>query len=89
MIVRLLYFEDCPSHETTLKLARQVMDETEVEAELEIVEVCDNDQAGELRFLGSPTVQIDGRDIEPGAEARFDFAMSCRKYGASGARPTT
>jgi hypothetical protein len=33
-----------------------------------------------LRFLGSPTVRVDGVDVEPGAEKRRDFAFSCRIY---------
>ena len=31
-------------------------------------------------FLGSPTVRVDGRDVEPGAEQRQDFGMKCRLY---------
>ena len=36
--------------------------------------------AAELRFLGSPTVRVDGRDVEPGAAARHEFVLSCRVY---------
>jgi hypothetical protein len=34
----------------------------------------------ELRFLGSPTIRVDGRDVEPGAEERQEFVLSCRVY---------
>lgn len=40
-----------------------------------------------LRFLGSPTVQVDGLDIEPSARSRTDFAVGCRVYGPSGDVP--
>jgi hypothetical protein len=33
-----------------------------------------------LRFLGSPTVRVDGRDVEPGADERDEFALACRVY---------
>jgi hypothetical protein len=33
-----------------------------------------------LRFLGSPTVRVDGRDVEPGADLREDFGLKCRLY---------
>lgn len=36
------------------------------------------------RFLGSPTVRIDGRDIEPGAEQRNDLGLKCRFYSTRG-----
>lgn len=32
------------------------------------------------RFLGSPTLRVDGRDVEPGAESRTDFGLKCRLY---------
>jgi hypothetical protein len=38
-----------------------------------------------LRFLGSTTLRIDGRDIEPGADARSDFGLKCRLYRNKGA----
>ena len=84
MKIRVLYFEGCPNHEPTVERLRPVVDETGIEADIEIVEVRGPDEVSELRFLGSPTVQIDGHDIEPGAESRSDYAMSCRMYGPSG-----
>ena len=41
------------------------------------------DDAVGLRFLGSPTVRVDGRDVEPGAEERHEFVFSCRVYRGS------
>ena len=40
----------------------------------------DAETAEKLRFLGSPTVRIAGQDVEPDAEARTDFVLSCRLY---------
>lgn len=33
-----------------------------------------------MRFLGSPTVRVNGRDVEPGAEERTDYVLACRVY---------
>ena len=56
--------------------------------ELKLVNVANSDAAERERFLGSPSIRVDGRDIEPGAEVRADYALSCRLYrtedGASG-----
>ena len=41
-----------------------------------------NEEAARLRFLGSPTVQVDGVDIEPNARNRTSF--SCRMFGPLG-----
>jgi hypothetical protein len=42
--------------------------------------VPDADAAVALRFLGSPTVRVDGHDVEPGADERRDFVLACRVY---------
>ncbi|MDD7921320.1 hypothetical protein [Actinomycetospora callitridis] len=43
-------------------------------------EINDEAQAVAESFLGSPTVRVDGRDVETGAVERTDFGMSCRIY---------
>ena len=78
--IEILYFEGCPNHEPALALVERVAAELGVEPEIELVEVPDAESAAHHRFLGSPTVRVDGRDVEPGAEERRDFAFSCRIY---------
>ena len=78
--VEILYFEGCPNHEGARALVEKVAAELQVEPEIDLVGVPDADAATRLRFLGSPTVRVDGRDVEPGAEDRDDFVFSCRVY---------
>jgi hypothetical protein len=78
--VEVVYFEGCPNHEATRELVRRVMAEEGVETELRLVEVASPEDAERINFLGSPTVRVNGRDIEPGADARRDYAFSCRVY---------
>lgn len=86
--VRVLYFAGCPSHRPTVELVRHVAAESSVPVEVEEVEVVDAADAAPLRFLGSPTIQVDGLDIEPAARDRTEFAMACRTYpGGSGVPP--
>jgi hypothetical protein len=40
----------------------------------------DDDEAQHERFLGSPTIRVDGRDIDPGAAERTDYGLKCRIY---------
>lgn len=83
--VEILYFEGCPNHQAARALVEQVARELQVEPEIELVEVADPQAAVALGFLGSPTVRVNGRDVEPGAEARREFVLSCRVYrGESG-----
>lgn len=78
--VELLYFEGCPNHEPARALVERLAGELGIEPAIELVEVVDPEAAVALGFLGSPTVRVDGRDVEPGAEQRRDFALSCRIY---------
>ena len=87
MKVQVLYFTGCPNHTPTVDLARQVIAEIGVDAEIEEVEVTSGDDAAEVRFLGSPTVLVDGVDIEPSARDRNDFGFSCRTYDGAGVPP--
>ena len=82
MIVELLYFDGCPNHETLLPRLRSMLADEGVEEEIELRRVESVEAAERERFLGSPTVRVDGRDVEPGAEARDDFGLKCRLYRA-------
>ncbi len=47
-------------------------------AELEVREVLSDDDAERERFVGSPTIRVDGRDVqEPGSEP---VGLTCRVY---------
>jgi hypothetical protein len=78
--IEILYFDGCPNHEPARALVERVAAELRVEPAFELVEVVDPDSAAELRFLGSPTIRVDGRDVEPGADERHEFVLSCRVY---------
>jgi|SRR5919109_5172214 hypothetical protein len=82
--VEILYFEGCPNHEPARALVERLAGQLHLEPEIDLVEVADSEAAVALRFLGSPTVRVDGVDVEPGAEQRRDFAFSCRVYRSEG-----
>jgi hypothetical protein len=41
-------------------------------------------EAVRKRFLGSPTVHVDGLDVEPDAVTRDDYGLQCRVYWHDG-----
>ena len=79
MHIQFLYWEDCPSHERALERLKQVMAEERVNAEIEILEVETEEQAQAWRFSGSPTILIDGEDIDP-PPIEAHAALTCRVY---------
>ncbi len=79
MDIQFLYFEDCPSHDEALKRLREVMQEEGVESRIEIIKVETEAQAEEYKFMGSPTILVNGDDIvSPTQSARYGLA--CRAY---------
>ena len=78
--VEILWFEGCPNHAPALELVEQVAGELGMRPAIELVEVPDAEAAARLRFLGSPTVRVEGQDVEPGAEERTEFVLACRIY---------
>ena len=80
MKIEVLYFDGCPNHEVLLPRLRELLDQVQVASPVELVDVPDDAAAQRERFLGSPTLRVDGRDVEPGAELRTDFGLKCRLY---------
>jgi hypothetical protein len=78
MTIELLYFDGCPNHEALLPRLREIVADVDISAEVELRRITDDDAAQRERFLGSPSVRVDGHDVEPGAERRTDFGMKCR-----------
>ena len=78
--VEILSFDGCPNRELAVELVQRLVHETGSNARIDVIGVSDEETARERRFLGSPTILIAGRDIEPGAEKRSDYAVSCRVY---------
>jgi hypothetical protein len=87
--LEVLYFDGCPSHEPLLAVLRELAAERGLEVTQRRIE--NAAQAEQERFLGSPSVRVDGVDVEPGADERTDFGLRCRLYrspdGQSGLPP--
>jgi hypothetical protein len=79
MAITFLYWEECMSHEEALQRLRQVMAEEGIQAPIEMVKVETWEQAEELRFIGSPTILVNGQDIQP-PPVDAQYALTCRTY---------
>jgi hypothetical protein len=81
--IEVLYVAECPSHPAAVKLVKEVLAAESVAAEIHEVLVRDEVMAGELRFCGSPTIRINGRDVAGESQKAQTFALSCRLYPGS------
>lgn len=83
MKVEVLYVAECPSHPAAVRLVRDVLVAEGVVADIHEVLVRDERMARELKFVGSPTIRVNGRDVAGETELTKNFALSCRLYPGS------
>jgi hypothetical protein len=81
-LVELLHFHGCPGIDRVLPIVGPLAEAAGARVVQRRVET--SDEAEAQRFLGSPTVRVDGVDVEPGAEQRDDYALKCRLYQTAG-----
>jgi hypothetical protein len=82
-LVELLYFDGCSNYLAALDTVESVAAEEDISPDFRMVEVETPEAAQELRFLGSPTIRVEGKDVEPGADERTEFQYACRVYRTS------
>jgi hypothetical protein len=77
--VELLFWEGCPSHPQALADLRAAMAELGLDPDAIAIREVDTDQRAEREgFVGSPTIRVDGVDIQdPGEDP---VALTCRVY---------
>ena len=80
MEIELLYFEGCPYYQTALKYLEEIIKEKKLDVPVKMVKIKSDDGAVKHKFLGSPTIKINGQDIDPNAQEAEIFSMRCRLY---------
>jgi len=80
LTIDFLYTDDCPHCSEALIALKEVLSEEHVEADLNMTMVASEEGAEQLKFLGSPTIRMNGEDIEPGIKHRADYHGHCRLY---------
>jgi hypothetical protein len=80
MKVEILYFAGCPNHLPALNRVREVLAKEAACAEVIEIEVESAASAERLQFRGSPTIRIDGLDIERTARSSRSIGWMCRTY---------
>ena len=77
--VELLYWDGCPSHPQALAELRDAMADLGLDPDTVLVREVDTEQrADRERFVGSPTIRIDGEDVEPPGDE--PTGLTCRVY---------
>ena len=85
MTIEILHFPDCPNYRLAVERVQRALQEEHFgSAEIKHVQVLDAATAAATRFLGSPTIRINGIDVEPSARSGRTAGMCCRTYRGGG-----
>lgn len=87
MRIDVFYFAGCPNHRPAVSLVREVLHDLGFAAPLHEMEVHDLEEAKRLGFRGSPTIHVDGEDVDPTAAGDALVSFGCRLYEGSGTPP--
>jgi hypothetical protein len=80
MKIEVLFFKDCPNYLPIMDRLRTVIRQEGLAADVSEIEVKDTSAATTLKFLGSPTIRINGLDIDPDSRGLTETAFACRRY---------
>ena len=81
MEINLLYFDGCPSWKKALTHLQIASMKEKLDTQINLIEVKSAQDAADVKFLGSPSFQINGQDLWP--EARQSYSMNCRVYSTN------
>lgn len=87
MKIELLYWRGCPSYPEAKALLEQALEERGIDVPIEMREVRTQEEAIAEAFPGSPTIRIDGTDVDP-VGAAAPPALACRVYRLPDGRPS-
>ena len=93
--IEVLHFDGCPHHEAFLPHLRDLLAEHHIATEITLIRIDSDEDAQAHHFLGSPTVRINGHDVEPAAAGRAlqgedahgtpsRYGLKCRLYPTPG-----
>lgn len=78
--VELLWFDGCPNHDSARRLLREVIAEVAPGTRIRDIDASDPAVAERLRFPGSPTIRVNGRDVDPAFRDPGDYTPRCRVF---------
>jgi hypothetical protein len=80
-IIEFLYFEGCPSYKLALEYLKAIIEEEKIDTNLEMVCVDSPEEAQKVGFQGSPSIKVNGIDLE---DKNDSFSFNCRLYNVDG-----
>lgn len=85
MLIEVLFVPGCPNHGPAVEKLKKLLRSEGINAPIREIAVTDEAMARSLKFPGSPTVRINGRDLE--STVPQSYSLACRLYSGRGGVP--
>lgn len=83
MEIAFLYFKHCPTYTKAYKLLLLVLREEKITTQVKRIEIS-NDDAQKHKIIGSPTIRVNGTDIDDSSRDNKTYVQMCRVYNIGG-----
>jgi hypothetical protein len=82
--IYIMFINGCPGISTVAKYIKEVIAEEAIDAKISMVLIETLENARKLHFTGSPTVRINGMDVETNSLDNKDYGLQSRQYYMNG-----
>ena len=79
--VEFLFFKSCPEHRQALINLKAALQESQILANIVLINVTSEAQAAKVGFQGSPSIRVNGKDLDGRNEG---YSYGCRIYQIGG-----
>jgi Domain of unknown function (DUF2703) len=86
--IEFLFWEECPSHGPTWERLQAILKEKGLKVQVIRIEIRTDEDVKQWNFCGSPTIQINGEDIDPKGAQTQRIGLNCRVYHTPDGRVT-
>ena len=80
MNIEILYFDGCPNFDSARAMAADAATQAGVDAQIAMIKVETNADARNKRFVGSPSIRVEGKDVDLVEGADQQYSLRCRVY---------
>jgi hypothetical protein len=78
MVIEVFYVPGCPNHHPAIQSLRNALRSAAIDVPIQEIAITDETMARQFRFPGSPTIRVDGIDVEP--TSHESCGLACRLY---------
>ncbi len=82
--ISILFIKGCPGYISAAKYIKDIIADEAIDAEITLIEIDNDEDARQLHFIGSPTVRVNGMDVEKGFSYTKDYGVRSRIYNIEG-----